>query len=339
MWRKIARVSGYMFAVALVIAYMCCASNLARKHRANQRVEKIIISLPDNSDMLNFTSAAEIIQDLEQNGFKVNNSSIGSIDAAAISKHIARLGYVKDVNAYVTYKGELYIDVRQHKPVLRLLSGGLNSYVSADGHIFRVPEQSVCYTPVVTGSYQPLFPCDYEGKVSSYYSELIGKEERTITELDNKLSALNKKKKKVLEKLSKAGRSKVDKYRDQLASLSSQEEALQEEKQKFENRKKKLQKKRTDFANLTNFVSEVGKDSFWSAEIVQCVADTTNTGEISLSLIPRSGDFVITFGTLDNRTEKLAKLQKFYDKGLAHVGWNRYKTVDVRYDKQIICKE
>ena len=36
--------------------------------------------------------------------------------------------------------------------------------------------------------------------------------------------------------------------------------------------------------------------------------------------------------------EKLTKLYKFYDKGLPHVGWERYKVVDVRYDKQIICR-
>ena len=339
MWRKIVRVSAYMFAVALVIAYMCYASHLAREHRAKQRVEEIIISLPENSEEHNFTSAERIIEDLEQNGLKVKNVPLDSIDAAAISKHIARLGYVRDVNAYVTYTGKLYIDIQQHKPVLRLLSGGMNSYATSDGDLFCVPEQSACYAPVVTGRYKPLFPCDYEGQVGEYYAGLISEEEKGITELDNELSALNKKKKKILEKLSKASRAKSDKYRDELASLSSHEEYLEREKQKLEERKKKLQKKRDDFANLTNFVSEVGNDSFWSAEIVQFVADTTCTGEISLNLIPRSGNFVIKFGTLDNRATKLAKLRKFYDKALPHVGWDSYKTVDVRFDKQIICKE
>jgi hypothetical protein len=201
-----------------------------------------------------------------------------------------------------------------------------------------VPAQSACYTPVVTGSYKPLFPSDYEGQAADYFAELIGEEDAVITELDNELSGLNKKKKKLLEKIPKSSRSKVEKYRSELASLSSQVESIEEEKHKFEERKKKLQNKREDFANLANFVSEVSGDSFWSAEIVQYVADTTNLGEISLNLIPRSGDFVIKFGTLDNRTTKLAKLRKFYDKGLSHVGWNRYKSVDVRYDKQIICK-
>ena len=67
------------------------------------------------------------------------------------------------------------------------------------------------------------------------------------------------------------------------------------------------------------------------------MADTTSTGEISLRLIPRSGDFIIEFGTLANSDEKLDKLHKFYDKGLSRIGWEQCKVVDVRYDKQVIC--
>jgi cell division protein FtsQ len=83
----------------------------------------------------------------------------------------------------------------------------------------------------------------------------------------------------------------------------------------------------------------VNKDPFWSAEVVQIVADTTYLGEISLRMIPRSGNFEIEFGILDKCDKKLAKLHKFYEKGLPYVGWERYKVVDVRYDKQIICRE
>ena len=94
-----------------------------------------------------------------------------------------------------------------------------------------------------------------------------------------------------------------------------------------------------DFERLLSFVEMVQSDNFWSAEIVQMEADTTSLGAISLLLIPRSGDFVVNFGTLDNATEKLDKLRTFYDKGLAHLGWERYKSIDVRYNKQVICTE
>ena len=84
-------------------------------------------------------------------------------------------------------------------------------------------------------------------------------------------------------------------------------------------------------------VEQIKDDSFWGAEIVQFVADTTTMGDITLRLVPRSGDFIIEFGTLGNGEEKLSKLQRFYDNGLSSIGWSEYKTIDVRYDKQVIC--
>ena len=98
-----------------------------------------------------------------------------------------------------------------------------------------------------------------------------------------------------------------------------------------------MQKSYDDFVNLINFVSQVEEHSFWGAEVVQFVADKNSLGEISLRLMPRSGDFVIEFGTLADGDAKLEKLEKFYDGGLVHIGWESFKIIDVRYDKQVIC--
>ena len=67
------------------------------------------------------------------------------------------------------------------------------------------------------------------------------------------------------------------------------------------------------------------------------MADTTSLGDITLRLVPRSGNFIIEFGTIDNGEQKLSKLQRFYDEGLSSIGWSEYKKIDVRYDKQVIC--
>jgi cell division protein FtsQ len=72
---------------------------------------------------------------------------------------------------------------------------------------------------------------------------------------------------------------------------------------------------------------------------VQFVADTTSCGAVSLRMIPRSGDFVIAFGELNNVDDKLNKLEQFYNDGLRHLGWDKFKTIDIRYDKQVICRE
>ena len=131
----------------------------------------------------------------------------------------------------------------------------------------------------------------------------------------------------------------IAKCNEQLHGFTVEREQLERRQRAIEMRKKKLQKKYDDFRNLLKFVEEIEDDSFWRAEVVQFVADTTSTGEISLRLIPRSGDFVITLGTLSARVEKMKKLQKFYDNGLSHLGWDRFRSIDLRYSKQVICTE
>ena len=85
------------------------------------------------------------------------------------------------------------------------------------------------------------------------------------------------------------------------------------------------------------FVDQIGQDSHWNEEITQFDIRSNSLGEISMRMLPRSGDFAIEFGTLSDRDVKLAKLRKFYDKGLSHIGHSYYKSVDVRFDKQVIC--
>lgn len=339
MWRKIVRVAGFMLAVALIVAYICYASLLAQEHRSTQKVEKVVISLPDSSSTQRFTSTAQIRKHLEQSGLKLENELIDSVDAVAITKHIAKKGFVRDVDVYTTYAGELYIDIMQHKPVMRLLCGGMNTYVTLEGDVFPAPKGSAFYTAVVTGTYKPLFSRSYEGKVKDNLTTLVEGVDAEISTIEKEVSALRRERTRYVERIAEMKGSDTSELKEYVVNLNSQEASLKQRRATLEERKKKLLKKGEDFVNLTNFVTEVSDDEFWSAEVVQYVADTTYMGEISLRLVPRSGNFVIEFGTLNNSDAKLEKLRNFYDKGLSHMGWNRYKKVDIRYDKQIICTE
>lgn len=73
--------------------------------------------------------------------------------------------------------------------------------------------------------------------------------------------------------------------------------------------------------------------SFWSAQIEQIVVERDRR----LTLIPRVGDHKILFGRPEDISEKFDRLEAFYRNGLSKAGWNKYKTVSVEFDKQIIC--
>ena len=364
MWRKIVRVVGFLLAVALIVAYICYASNLAQRNRSTQRVEQVVISLPDSADLCRFTSVPQMRNYLNNGKFALENVVVDSIDAVTISEHIMKCGFVRDVDVYTTYSGELHIDIRQHKPLVRLLCGGYNSYITGEGDIFHSPRGGAYYAPVITGCYKPMFKTDFEGRLLTNFEYLMALEDEKLAAVCNAIAVAKQEKRRCnarideLKKSRKKGvferlfgseeeyklrlvgiKMEIDKQVKTEAEIASRLLLLNKDKHKVESRKKKIEKRYDDFANLINFVSQIEHDSFWGSEIVQYVADTTSLGEISLRLIPRSGDFIVEFGRLADREEKLSKLQKYYDEGLSQFGWDRYKKVDLRYKKQIICTE
>ena len=78
---------------------------------------------------------------------------------------MARNGFVDEVNAYVAYDGRLHIDISQRRPLLRLLTDGMNSLRDGRGIRLSGAPSSSLYVPVVTGSYRPPFPAAYAGTV------------------------------------------------------------------------------------------------------------------------------------------------------------------------------
>lgn len=87
--------------------------------------------------------------------------------------------------------------------------------------------------------------------------------------------------------------------------------------------------------NLLNFVKFLNDDAFWSAQIVQIVVTQGN----KIELVPRVGRGIIRMGSLEDYERKLAKLFKFYTRGLNYQGWDRYGVIDVSYKGQVVCLE
>lgn len=74
-------------------------------------------------------------------------------------------------------------------------------------------------------------------------------------------------------------------------------------------------------------------NSFWNAQIEQI--DVQPDGEVVL--IPRVGDQKILLGKPQNFETKLERLLTFYKEGMYKAGWNNYRTINLKYDNQIVC--
>ena len=319
---------------------------------------EVVISFDKGSEKHRFATEEKIRRQIAQGGFKVEGNNIDRTDVVGIAQLIARNSYVKDVDVYTTCSGRLYVDIEQHTPVLRLLSGGYNCYITAEGEVFRSPNGAACHTPVVTGSFRPIFKADFEGSIAGYYAKLIASEDKDVALLNKQISESKHSYRSCVERIRQLGKSRrrrfleddeslklrrvgIDKEikveENNLAKLRAELRQLQGKKQRVLQRKARLMKSCNDILCLVSFVDQIGQDSYWNEEITQFDIRSNSLGEISMRMLPRSGDFAIEFGTLSERDVKLAKLRKFYDKGLSHIGHSYYKSIDVRFDKQVIC--
>ena len=86
---------------------------------------------------------------------------------------------------------------------------------------------------------------------------------------------------------------------------------------------------------LLEVVRVIDRSEFWKAQVEQI--NVTKDGQSEL--VPRVGDHLLIIGTADNVEDKLDRLMNFYEKGLDNVGWNKYRSISVAYENQVVCKK
>jgi len=81
---------------------------------------------------------------------------------------------------------------------------------------------------------------------------------------------------------------------------------------------------------LANFIAN---DSFLTAFVEQIYVDEKE----QFILIPKWGDYEIELGSIENMESKFKKLNRFLTDGIESNGWKNYKTINLKYNKQIVC--
>lgn len=93
-------------------------------------------------------------------------------------------------------------------------------------------------------------------------------------------------------------------------------------------------KEKAWFKSVMNVVNFIEGSKTWKGKIVQISVD--EKGE--LILVPREGNEKFLFGQPNSLVEKFGKMEKYYTTIIPEKGSERYRTVDVRFANQIVCK-
>jgi len=77
----------------------------------------------------------------------------------------------------------------------------------------------------------------------------------------------------------------------------------------------------------------INSSEFWCSQIEQIYVNEKNEFELT----PRVGAHIILFGDFEDYERKFQKLKTLYQKAFNKMGWNHYKTINLKYKDQIIC--
>lgn len=77
------------------------------------------------------------------------------------------------------------------------------------------------------------------------------------------------------------------------------------------------------------------QDALWDAQIEQIFVNAKN----DIELIPRVGNQRIILGNADSLAVKMDNLLAFYKQAMPQVGWDAYKTINIKYVNQIVCEK
>ena len=93
--------------------------------------------------------------------------------------------------------------------------------------------------------------------------------------------------------------------------------------------------KSPDFQKIYKMSKLINNDAFLKSQIVQI--HINNNGYFEL--IPRIGNQRILFGSIENMEKKFKKINLFYKNGPQPKDLNKYDTLNVLYENQIICSK
>ena len=86
--------------------------------------------------------------------------------------------------------------------------------------------------------------------------------------------------------------------------------------------------------DVYEFAKYVNNSSFWKAQLGQVYIEKNGDA----ILVPLIGNEEFVFGELTDYKNKFGKIKRYYEEIAPKLGWNKYTEVNVKFDRQIVCK-
>lgn len=91
--------------------------------------------------------------------------------------------------------------------------------------------------------------------------------------------------------------------------------------------------KDTKLKDILKLTNTLRKSEFLKSQINQIYINS----KMEFELVPEFGSHIIVLGDLSDLDKKLRKLNAFYQQALLEEGLNKYKTINLKFDNQVVC--
>ncbi len=86
--------------------------------------------------------------------------------------------------------------------------------------------------------------------------------------------------------------------------------------------------------------SFINSDSFWASQVAQIdMAQSEADGSWEFDMVPVIGNHIVNLGNGENIEQKFNRLFIFYKQVLSRTGFDKYKSIDVRYTGQVVGRK
>jgi len=131
----------------MIAGFIFLAGFTHKRHKA-KKIESILIDYAQNEQI--FIDEATVNKLLIQNKIPVKNISLEKLDLNAIEKQVESHPMVEKAEVYVDIQRNLHTDIRQRKPLARVL-GEEQFYIDSKGVKMPLSEHYSARVPIVTG--------------------------------------------------------------------------------------------------------------------------------------------------------------------------------------------
>ena len=149
--KKIAKITGLVCLFLLAAAYFAFSSMITKQQQAGLSCTQIHITMAD-SNTNRMVLPGEIQAFLQKNKLVSTGMKWSEINLYDLEQHLTAENGIKHCQVYANINGNLFIELTQRSPLLRLETAKGGYYMDESGTLFPMTPQRTAYIPVVSGS-------------------------------------------------------------------------------------------------------------------------------------------------------------------------------------------